>query len=134
MARLLGLDNVIAHMPLGYETKVGDGAGENLPRGIKQRIAIARVLVDKPKVLLFDEANTAMDSSGDAMLKSLFEHLKGRVTVVIVSSRPSLLSIADKIYQIDDKCLTELPPATRGYRNAPAARQPAQTPYPEGAS
>ncbi|MEQ8664523.1 MAG: ABC transporter transmembrane domain-containing protein [Rhodospirillales bacterium] len=123
MARLLGLDHVVAHMPMGYDTMVGDGAGENLPRGIKQRVAIARAMVDKPRILLFDEANTAMDSKGDAMLKDLLERLKGRVTLVLVSSRPSLLSIADRVYQIEDTKLIELPPQASG-PNVPPAAQP----------
>ncbi len=100
ISRLLGLDSVVAHMPQGYDTVVGDGAGDKLPRGIRQRIAIARALVDKPRVLLFDEANTSMDGAGDASLKFLLERLKGRVTLILVSARPSLLGIADRIYDI----------------------------------
>ncbi len=102
MARLLGLDQVVAHMPMGYETIVGDGAGETMPSGIVQRIAIARALVNKPKIILFDEANSSMDSAGDEMLKDLLGRLKGRVTMVLVTARPSLLSLADTVYQIDD--------------------------------
>jgi ATP-binding cassette subfamily C protein LapB len=107
MSKLLGLDNVVAHMPQGYDSNVGDGAGDTLPRGIKQRIAIARALVDKPRVLLFDEANTSMDSAGDAMLRGLMEKLKGRVTLVLVTPRPSLLNISDRIYDIDGPNLVE---------------------------
>jgi len=114
MARLLGLDHVVAHMPMGYDTQVGDGAGESLPRGIKQRIAIARALVNKPRVLLFDEANTSMDSAGDAMLKDLLERLKGRVTLVLVSQRPSLLELADDVYEIRDHALVPYVPTARG--------------------
>lgn len=110
MARLLGLDHVVAHMPMGYDTQVGDGAGESLPRGIKQRVAIARALVDKPRILLFDEANTAMDSAGDAMLKDLLERLKGRVTLILVSQRPSLLELADEVYEIEDHTLVPYVP------------------------
>lgn len=114
MARLLGLDHVVAHMPMGYDTQVGDGAGESMPRGIKQRIAIARALVDKPRVLLFDEANTAMDSAGDAMLKDLLGRLKGRVTLILVTQRPSLLELADDIYEIRDHTLVPYMPTARG--------------------
>lgn len=102
ISRLLGLDSVVAHMPQGYDTTVGDGAGEKMPRGFRQRIAIARALVDKPRILLFDEANTSMDGAGDATLKFLLERLKGRVTMVLVTPRPSLLGIADQIYDIID--------------------------------
>jgi len=107
ISKILGLDTVVAHMPQGYETMVGDGAGDKLPRGFKQRIAIARALVDKPRILLFDEANTAMDGAGDATLKFLLEKLKGRVTLILVTPRPSMLSIADRIYDIDGTAVTE---------------------------
>jgi len=107
MSKLLGLDAVVSHMPQGYETPVGDGAGDKLPRGIKQRIAIARALVDKPRVLLFDEANTSMDGPGDAMLRHLLERLKGRVTLVLVTPRPSMLNLADRIFDIKSAKLIE---------------------------
>jgi len=100
MSMLLGLDSVVAHMPQGYDTMVGDGAGDKLPKGIKQRISIARALVDKPRILLFDEANASMDGAGDAMLKALLERLKGRVTMVLVTPRPSILNLSDRIYDI----------------------------------
>lgn len=110
ISRLLGLDNVVAHMPHGYETKVGDGAGDKLPKGIKQRIAIARALVDKPRVLQFDEANAAMDSAGDSTLRNLLERLKGRVTLILVTPRPSMLNLADRIFDIEDAQLVERVP------------------------
>lgn len=110
ISRLLGLDGVVAHMPQGYETRVGDGAGDKLPKGIKQRIAIARALVDKPRVLLFDEANAAMDSAGDSTLRNLLERLKGRVTLVLVTPRPSMLNLADRIFDITDAQLVERVP------------------------
>lgn len=107
ISRLLGLDSVVAHMPHGYDTAVGDGAGDKLPKGIKQRIAIARALVDKPRVLLFDEANAAMDSAGDATLRNLLERLKGRVTMILVTPRPSMLNLSDRIFDIADGQLIE---------------------------
>jgi len=107
MSNLLGLDNVVAHMPKGYDAQVGDGAGDTLPRGIKQRIAIARALVDKPRLLLFDEANTSMDAAGDAMLRGLLQKLKGRITIILVTPRPSLLKLSDRIYDIEGPHLIE---------------------------
>lgn len=119
MARYLGLDNVVAHMPFGYDTKVGEGATDSLPRGIKQRIAIARALVDRPRILLFDEANTAMDGAGDTNLRNLMEQLRGRVTLVLVSCRPSLLKLADRVYDLQAGVLT-----SRAPQGAPAAPPP----------
>ncbi len=124
VSRLLGLDSVVAHMPHGYDTTVGDGAGDKLPKGIKQRIAIARALVDKPRVLLFDEANAAMDSAGDSTLRNLLERLKGRVTLVLVTPRPSMLNLADRIFDIGDAKLIERVPqdGQQGNPFAPAKK------------
>lgn len=71
-----------------------------MPRGTKQRAAIARALVDKPRILLFDEANAAMDGAGDAMLRGLLVRLRGRVTMILVTPRPSMLNLLDRIYDI----------------------------------
>lgn len=120
ISRLLGLDSVVAHMPNGYDTVVGDGAGDKLPKGIKQRIAIARALVDKPRVLLFDEANASMDSAGDATLRNLLERLKGRVTLVLVTPRPSMLNLADRIFDITDAKLVERLPAAERIGTQPS--------------
>ncbi len=96
----LGLDDVIKRMPFGYDTVVGDGAADGLPGGIRQRIAIARALVNQPDVILFDEANTSLDAKGDEILKKTLLELKGQTTVLMVSLRPSLLKIADQGYRI----------------------------------
>lgn len=106
IARLLGLDDVVARMPLGYDTSVGNGAYDTLPRGIKQRVAIARALMTDPVVLLFDEANAAMDSAGDKVLTEFLEQARGKRTLILVSHRPSLLKMADVVYDLQDGDLT----------------------------
>ncbi|MBF0462462.1 MAG: peptidase domain-containing ABC transporter [Magnetococcales bacterium] len=95
-AELLGLDYVVARMPMGFDTVVGKESQDFLSGGVKQRIAIARALVPDPPVLLFDEANVAMDAQGDALLKKVLQQLKGKCTIVLVSHRPSLLELADR--------------------------------------
>ena len=105
VTRDLGLDQVIDAMPLGCETVIGDAAMDAMPRGIKQRIAIARGLVHKPDVVLFDEANMAIDGVGDAYLRDALEALKGQCTLVLVTYRPSLLKLADQVYELEDGTL-----------------------------
>ncbi|WP_193771185.1 peptidase domain-containing ABC transporter [Candidatus Magnetaquicoccus inordinatus] len=110
MATMLGLDTSVARMPKGYQTIVGDGAAESLPAGVVQRISIARSLAMTPQVLLFDEANMAIDSAGDALLRDSLEQLKDRYdcTIVLVSWRPSLLRLADRVFRLIDGRLEPL--------------------------
>jgi ATP-binding cassette subfamily C protein LapB len=105
-AEALGLGPIIASLPMGYDTIVGDSAGETLPRGIRQRIAVARALLPRPRVVLFDEANTGIDSAGDADMRAVLEALKGECTLVLVTHRPSLLRMADHVYDLSNGTLT----------------------------
>lgn len=105
-AALLGLDEVVSTMPMGFDSAVGDGAYDSLPRGIKQRIAIARALVKNPRIVLFDEANTAVDGAGDNFLRVWLERAKGKRTLVLVTHRPSLVKLADRVFDLDQGRLT----------------------------
>ncbi|CAA7617410.1 ABC-type protease/lipase transport system, ATPase and permease component protein [Candidatus Terasakiella magnetica] len=125
-AALLGLDEVVATMALGFDTPVGDGAYDSLPRGIKQRIAIARSLVSNPRIVLFDEANTAVDTTGDNFLRVWLERAKGKRTLVLVTSRPSLAKLADRVFELKDGMLVPKPP--REERSPVAAIAPGLLP------
>ncbi|MEZ0169421.1 peptidase domain-containing ABC transporter [Microvirga sp. TS319] len=95
----LGLDQVASAMPGGWHTPVGVAATP-LPRGAEQRIGIVRALVEKPRILLFDDTTTQLDADSDTKLARLLAQLRGKVTVVIVTHRPSTLAIADRVYTI----------------------------------
>ncbi|MBF0127982.1 MAG: ATP-binding cassette domain-containing protein [Magnetococcales bacterium] len=109
-AHKLELEDFISKLPRGYETIIDDGADETIPRGIKQRITIARALVSSPRIVLFDEANTAIDSSGDEKLKTVLESMHGKVTLIMVTHRPSLEKLADRVYELKHGVLTLKPP------------------------
>ena len=72
IASQLGLDEVVSSMKLGYETPLGEGNAEVLSSGIRQIIAIVRILVHQPSVILFDEANLSLDMAGDKFLLELY--------------------------------------------------------------
>ena len=109
-ARLINLEDDIHRLPKGYDTKIGQGITDVLPGGMVQRIVIARALAFEPSILLFDEANSLLDMRSDAALKAGLNALKGKMTIILISNRPSLLAIADKRYVLEngtlvvDKC------------------------------
>src|SRR3990167_8621342 len=85
LSRQLGLDEWIHRLPLGYETKVGDQLFLLLPDGIHQRMCLIRALVNRPRILILDEANTSLDENGDRLLRQVIQNLHGQVTVVFVT-------------------------------------------------
>ncbi len=100
LSRELGLDRIVAGMKLGYETSLGEGLGETLPAGVRQLISIVRALVHNPSVILFDEANISLDMRGDQLLRDFFAKRKGSCTIIMVTHRPSLISLADRVYHL----------------------------------
>lgn len=107
VAREMGLDRMVAGMKAGYETPLGEGGGEILPEGVRQMIAIVRALVHNPSVILFDETNIVLDMEGDKRLRDYLAGFKGVRTMILVTHRPSMLSLADKIYSLADGQLRE---------------------------
>ncbi len=100
LGKQLGLTDDLNSYPLGYSTMVGVGTGDVLSRGMVQRIVIIRALARRPAILLIDEPNTAMDIASDDLFKALLKGLKGSCTCLLVSSRPSILQIADRVHYI----------------------------------
>lgn len=110
LASELGLDSVVAGMKLGYETRLGENASETLAMGARQLITIVRALCRDPEVILFDEANIALDMEGDRILREYLQRVKGQRTLVLVTHRPSYLSLADQVYHLLDAQLRQGPP------------------------
>lgn len=94
------IHKVIEEFDKGYETMVGE-QGVTLSGGQKQRIAIARTIINKSKVLIFDDSLSAVDSKTDAKIREAIEGRKERVTTFLISHRISTLSKADKIIVLD---------------------------------
>ncbi|WP_086481495.1 peptidase domain-containing ABC transporter [Oceanospirillum sanctuarii] len=103
----IGLDVIVAGMKQGYQTPLGENASEILPMGVRQLIAIVRALAFDPEVILFDEANSALDFEGDKRLRQYLESRKGELTMVMVANRPSMVKLADMVYKIQDGKLVE---------------------------
>lgn len=107
VCQLSGASDFILSLPKAYDTIVGE-RGNLLSTGQRQRIAIARALINNPKILIFDEATSAIDFESEIIIqKNLKKICEGR-TVFIVSHRVSVLKITNKIVSLYDGKIIEL--------------------------
>jgi ATP-binding cassette subfamily B protein len=99
-ARLSGAADFIEELPDGYETQIGEH-GFSLSGGQRQRIAIARAVLADPRVLILDDATSAVDPSKEHEIrKALREVMAGRTTIII-AHRPATIALADRVILID---------------------------------
>ena len=98
--RSANLYDFVASLPDGLETEVGE-RGTRLSGGQKQRLSIARVFLKDPKILVFDEATSSLDTESEALIQDAFDRLaKGRTSIVI-AHRLSTIRDSDIIFVID---------------------------------
>jgi len=108
-ARLAGAEEFIERMPQGYDTWIEEGS-PNISGGQRQRLAIARALINNPRILILDEATSALDPESEALVNAnLVRIAKGR-TMVIVSHRLSSLVNCDLIAVMDQGTLVDIAP------------------------
>ena len=101
-AQLAGVHQMILSFPQGYATPV-DAAISPLTGGQKQRIALARALYKRPRLVVLDEPNSNLDSEGDEALTKAIQELRQDGSVVIVMAhRPSAIAAVDKILMLRD--------------------------------
>jgi ATP-binding cassette subfamily C protein len=99
--RKAGIWEFVEKMPKGIHSSVGQ-RGLKLSGGQRQRIAIARALVRKPKLLVLDEATTALDPASEAAICDTLRKLRGEITILAISHQTALLEVADRAYRIQD--------------------------------
>ena len=107
VAKLAGIHEVITRLPEGYDTRVGDN-GLGLSGGQKQRIAIARALLNDPRILVFDEATSALDYETERVIQNNMQRICAGRTVLIIAHRLSAVQRADRILALDDGQVVEM--------------------------
>jgi ABC-type multidrug transport system fused ATPase/permease subunit len=100
-ARLAGAHEFILDLPEAYDTVLGE-RGTSLSGGQRQRIALARALVRKPRLLILDDATSAVDPSVEARILERLRDSELPSTVVIVAYRTSSIALADEVIFIDN--------------------------------
>jgi ATP-binding cassette subfamily B protein len=105
-AKLANAHDFISGLPMGYETKIGE-SGLQLSGGQKQRIAIARVLYTNPKIVVFDEATSSLDSESEQAIHQNMDTILARKTAFIIAHRLSTVRNADTIFVLDDGEIVE---------------------------
>jgi ATP-binding cassette subfamily B protein len=88
-------------MPEGLESRIAQG-GTNLSGGQRQRLAIARAVIRRPEIYLFDDSFSALDLATDARLRAALRPVTGDATVLIVAQRVSTIRDADQILVLED--------------------------------
>jgi ATP-binding cassette subfamily B protein len=105
-AKAANIHDFIASLPDGYQTMVGE-RGHKLSGGERQRLAIARVLLKDPRILILDEATSSLDSHNEAMIQSALEELMRGRTSLVIAHRLSTILKADVIFVVEGGRIVE---------------------------
>ena len=98
-------DGFIESFTEGYQTELGQG-GVNVSGGQKQRICIARAMLKQPKIIIFDDSTSAVDTATEAKIRKSFKNELKDTTKIIIAQRISSVEEADKIIVMDNGVIT----------------------------
>ncbi len=99
-ARAANIHHFICELPNGYDTVVGE-RGYRLSGGEKQRLALARVILKDPRILVLDEATSSLDSESEALIQEALKHVMAGRTSIVIAHRLSTILAADLILVMD---------------------------------
>lgn len=105
------IEKDIEALPDKFETRIGDTSINQLPPGFSRRLALARAYLRGAPIMLFDEPADGLDADADKAFISAVQALAGKTTVIMITHRPSHMSLADKIYYLREGRLELAGPA-----------------------
>ena len=107
MAVLFGLEQAVNELPSGYDTMLGESINETIAASLAQQITIVRALARGARVVLFDEPTAILDRNAESAFIAAIDKLRGNLTLLIATHRPSILATADAIYTLTGAQLSE---------------------------
>lgn len=105
-ARVANAHDFIVALPQGYDTGIGEG-GVALSGGQRQRLAIARAVLNNPRIIILDEATSALDPESEQLIQEAFDRLMESRTTFIIAHRLSTVRKADRIVVLDEGRIVE---------------------------
>lgn len=99
-ARLAGAEGFIAQLPDGYDTELGE-RGFSLSGGQRQRLAIARAVLADPRVLVLDDATSAVDPTKEHEIRSAMGTVMAERTTLVIAHRPATIALAQRVVLLD---------------------------------
>lgn len=102
VARLLRLDRDLATLPRGLDTELRGDQSDGIPPGLRQRVAMCRQLAPRPRLILFDNADSGLDRSSYVAIHSLLSRLRGKATIILSSADPALQALARRRVILSD--------------------------------
>ena len=100
-SRLSGVDEIVARLPLGWKTRVGEG-GRALSGGERQRVSIARALLKGAPIVLFDEATSALDPENEHRVTAAMDALRRNASLIVIAHKLDTITAADQIVVLDE--------------------------------
>jgi len=105
--KMTHLDEFLKKEPQGLSADVGE-RGLNFSVGQRQRIVLARALAKRPKILILDEATSALDYESEAEIQKTMKDLKGKMCIIIISHKPTMLIDVDRLIVLDQGEIIEM--------------------------
>ncbi len=100
-AKLAGAHDFVLQLPNGYQTIIGE-RGFSLSGGQRQRIAIARAIIADPRVLVLDDATSAVDPSKESEIRDAMRTVMSGRTTIVIAHRPGTIALADRVVFLDE--------------------------------
>ena len=106
-AKLAGAHEFILQLPNGYDTVIGE-RGFSLSGGQRQRVAIARAIISDPRVLVLDDATSAVDPNKESEIREAMRTVMSGRTTIVIAHRPGTIALASRVVFIDDQTVAAI--------------------------